>query len=157
MKKLQSLFAFLLISAVAFAGGPGDPKKESLKIGDKYPNAKQQLFAASGNESTTLDNLKRENGLLVIFSCNTCPFVVAWEDRYNKIHEVAKRNNVGMVLVNSNQAKRDGDDSRQAMHQHAKELGYTMPYLVDENSELANAFGAKTTPHVFLFDKNGKW
>jgi hypothetical protein len=57
-------------------------------------------------------------------------------------------------LINSNEAKRKGDDSIEEMMKHANEKGYSdIPYLVDENSKLANAFGAKTTPHVFLFDK----
>ena len=58
-------------------------------------------------------------------------------------------------MINSNEAKREGDDSMEAMREHANEKGYPdIPYLLDRNSELANAFGAKTTPHVFLFDSN---
>jgi hypothetical protein len=96
---------------------------------------------------------------LVIFSCNTCPFVVGngaktegWEGRYNGLAELAESLNIGMVLVNSNEAKRDGDDSFTEMKNHAKEAGYTMPYLVDEGSKLANACGARTTPHVYLYN-----
>ena len=59
-----------------------------------------------------------------------------------------------MALLNSNEAKRSGDDSMEAMKQHAKEKGYNTPYLLDENSAIANAMGARTTPHVYLFDKN---
>ena len=59
-----------------------------------------------------------------------------------------------MVLVNSNEAKREGDDSIQAMKAHAREAAYTMPYVVDEGSKLANACGARTTPHVYLFNSN---
>lgn len=61
-----------------------------------------------------------------------------------------------MVLVNSNEAKREKDDSFDAMKLRAEEKGYTMKYLVDTNSEVANAFGARTTPHVYLFDKDLK-
>ena len=57
-----------------------------------------------------------------------------------------------LVLVNSNEAKREGDDSLAAMKEHAKEAGYTMPYVVDEGSKLANACGARTTPHVYLYN-----
>ena len=58
-----------------------------------------------------------------------------------------------MVLINSNEAKRGDDDSQEAMKKRAKEKGYTMPYLVDKNSELADAFGARTTPHIFLLNE----
>lgn len=95
-----------------------------------------------------------KNGLALIFSCNTCPFVLKWEGRYNGLKELADKNGVGMVLLNSNYGNRDGVDSYEAMKKHAKKQGYTVPYLVDENSLLANAYGAQTTPHVFLFDKD---
>jgi hypothetical protein len=58
-----------------------------------------------------------------------------------------------MVLINSNEAKRGDDDSLDAMKKRAKEKGYSMPYVVDKNSELADAFLAKTTPHVFLLNQ----
>ena len=55
-------------------------------------------------------------------------------------------------MANSNYKKRDGDDSFEEMKKHAKKMNYRFPYLLDEKSELANAFGAKTTPHFFLFN-----
>lgn len=61
-----------------------------------------------------------------------------------------------MVLVNSNEAQRENEDSPEEMKKRAKEKNYKCNYVVDKNSELANAFGAKTTPHVFLFDKEMK-
>ena len=61
-----------------------------------------------------------------------------------------------MVLINSNEGKRADEDSFEAMQKHAKEMGYTMSYLLDKNSVLANAFGANRTPHVYLLDKDLK-
>ena len=61
-----------------------------------------------------------------------------------------------MVLINSNEGKRDKDDAFDAMVEHSKKLAYTMPYLLDRNSKVADAFGAKTTPHVFLFNADMK-
>lgn len=61
-----------------------------------------------------------------------------------------------MVIINSNEAKRDGDDSYKEMTAYAKKQGYTVPYLADDNSTVADQFGANHTPEVFLFDKNGK-
>ena len=96
----------------------------------------------------------KKNGLIVLFTSNTCPFVVKWEDRYKIAEELAKKNNLGFVYINSNYKKRDGDDSFEEMKKHAKKMNYRFPYLLDEKSELANAFGAKTTPHFFLFNSN---
>ena len=79
-----------------------------------------------------------------------------WEKTYNSVYKEAKEQGFGVVLVNANEAKRDGDDSFEKMEERAKAQGYQMPYLVDENSTLANALGAKTTPHVFVFNTENK-
>ncbi|KAB2813915.1 redoxin family protein [Phaeocystidibacter luteus] len=124
-----------------------------LEIGDVAPMADRMMENVDGT-SSSLESLKEENGLLVIFSCNTCPYVIAWEEEYPKLAELADDKNIGMVLVNSNKAKREGDDSMERMKAHYEEAGYTCPYVVDVNAELANAFGAQTTPHVYLFDSD---
>lgn len=126
-----------------------------LEIGDALPGSENMKCSTTG-KTIGLHDIAEENGLLVIFSCNTCPFVIAWEDRYPMVNKIADENKVGMVLLNSNYTKRDGDDSYEAMQAHAKKYSYQWPYLVDMESKLANAFGAQTTPHVFLFDKNMK-
>lgn len=126
---------------------------EPLAIGKKAPMQDVKMKDISG-EQWSLNDLKKENGLLVIYSCNTCPFVIAWEDRYPTIGEFCKANNIGMVLVNSNVAKRSDDDSFDNMKSHAIEKGYNTAYVVDENAALADAMGARTTPHVFLFNKD---
>ncbi len=61
-----------------------------------------------------------------------------------------------VILVNSNAAKHEGVDSMKEMKEHAKAQGYRMSYLMDANSTVANAFGAKTTPHLYVVDGNGK-
>jgi cytochrome oxidase Cu insertion factor (SCO1/SenC/PrrC family) len=129
----------------------------TLEIGQEVPLKTVPMKNTDGSK-VTLENLKDENGLIVVFSCNTCPFVVGnesfkgWQTQYNELYLKAKAQNIGFVLVNSNEAKRDKDDSYKAMVSHAKKNGYNMPYLMDERSALANACGAKTTPHVFLFN-----
>lgn len=145
-----SISILLLITAFV----PEDPKP-GLKISDAAPMAAENMDATDG-KVYNLNQLKGKNGLLVVFSCNTCPFVIAWEDRYNELDALCETNGIGMVLVNSNEARRSGDDSMDEMKKHGKELGYTMPYVVDLNSAMADAFGARTTPHIYLFDKNMK-
>jgi thioredoxin-related protein len=115
-----------------------------------------ELMMDVSDEKMSLKEVTSEQGLLVIFSCNTCPFVVMWEDRYAQLEEKCAETGLGMVYINSNQAKRDGDDSVEAMKAHAKKTDYSYPYLIDENSALANAFGAKTTPHIYLFNKDNE-
>lgn len=155
------IIAIMLPTMLLFQSSQVEKGGKDLKIGKKAPMASSSLEGSDGT-TYTLDNLKQENGVIVIFSCNTCPFVVGsesfegWEKQYNDIHEFAKKNKMGLVLVNSNEGKRGDVDSKEEMTKHAEAKEYSMPYVVDKNSELANAFGAKTTPHAFIFDKNKK-
>jgi len=151
-KKIYLMFAAAAaIITLVSSGG----KYVTLSIGSKAPKDDVKMEDISGTK-LSLSEIKKEKGLLVIFSCNTCPFVLAWEDRYPGLSDLCTKNNIGMVLVNSNEARRDGVDSKDEMKKHAEEKKYNCSYVVDENSVLANAFGARTTPHVFLFDKNLK-
>jgi len=156
MKKIISIASVLCLALVMYAFSNGEESYETLKIGQNAPMIDHEMEATDG-EVVNLESLSSANGLLVIFSCNTCPFVVAWEDRYPEIAELAAESEVGFALVNSNKAKREGEDSMDEMIEHASENGYgEVPYLVDTGSQVANAFGAKTTPHVFLFDSEMK-
>ncbi len=161
MKKILAFAAVAAVVAGVLAFTPF--KNDILEIGADAPKADLKMTDISGKEYSLLD-LKKKEGLLVIFSCKTCPFVVGnpgknsdgWQGRYNELHQIANRSGVGMVLVNSNEAFRDDVDSMESMKEQAKEQGYTMPYLIDENHVVADAFGALTTPHVYLFDKDMK-
>ncbi|MCH8555491.1 MAG: thioredoxin family protein [Schleiferiaceae bacterium] len=145
---LLSLAAGTLIAAAT-------QKSNDLQIGDAAPLANQELLNID-NTKHTLKSLAKDNGLLVIFSCNTCPYVIGWEDTYPELGTLTAENTIGMALINSNEAFRDGVDSQQKMIEHAQEANYNTPYLIDKKHKVADAFGAQTTPHVFLFDKNLK-
>jgi peroxiredoxin len=125
-----------------------------LEIGKAIPSADVKMMDVSGKEISLAD-AKGENGLLVMFSCNTCPYVKLSESRIKELSKVAKANKVGMVLINSNEAQRSDEDSFDAMKQYATAQGYDFNYVVDKNSKIADAFGATRTPHCFLFDKKG--
>ncbi len=126
---------------------------EFLKVGAAAPMTSKKLKDISGKD-LSVEDVKGDKGLLVMFSCNTCPYVIGWEDRYTELAKMCEENGIGMMTVNSNEAKRDNDDSFEAMKTHAKEKNYTFAYVVDDNSEMAKAYGATRTPDVFLFDKD---
>jgi thioredoxin-related protein len=126
-----------------------------LPIGAEMPKADVKMKDISGKE-VSLKEAKKKNGLLVMFSCNTCPYVIKNQQRTKAIGEYALKNDVGVILINSNEGQRSSDDSFEAMKEYAKGQGYNWYYVVDEKNSLADAFGANRTPENFLFDKNGK-
>lgn len=148
MKKFALLLTVLSASLVAFIPAVNP----ELEIGSSIPKADLKMMDVSGKE-VSLNDSKGENGLLVIFSCNTCPYVKLSESRIKEVAASAKKNKIGVIIVNSNEAQRAEEDSFDEMKKYAKAQGYDFSYVVDKNSELANAFGATRTPHCFLFDK----
>lgn len=159
MKRISQLAGVLFLgAAIAMMSFKGNGEEEGLPIGAKLPHIEKHMPGVDGSNNS-LGSYAKENGLIIVFSCNTCPFVVGsetfagWEVQYNDLAKAAEKANIGFILVNSNEAKRDGDDSMEEMKAHAKAEKYKMPYVLDMNHVLADAVGAKTTPHVYAFDK----
>lgn len=150
MKKLLfSLFGMVSLCLMSFT--TGDP----LSIGSLMPMADHKMKDVSGIEISMKDAMK-ENGVLVMFSCNTCPYVIKNQERTTSIANYATKNKLGVILLNSNEALRGDADSYEAMKDYAKEQQYKWNYVVDQNHAVADAFGANRTPECFLFDKNLK-
>ncbi|MDC1037453.1 thioredoxin family protein [Candidatus Marinimicrobia bacterium] len=126
-----------------------------LEIGSAMPLKDFQLADISG-KNITLANAKGDAGTLVIFSCNTCPWVIRWEDRYVTLANTYAPKGIGMIAVNSNAARFGREDSLEEMVEHAKNNGYNFPYAQDPGSKLATAFGATKTPHIYLFNADDK-
>lgn len=145
----------LLTTALAATGLFAFTVIEPLAIGADMPKAEVKMKDISGKE-ISLKEAKKKNGLLVMFSCNTCPYVIKNQERTKEVCAYAMKQGLGVVVVNSNEKLRGDDDSYDAMKSYAKEQGYNWHYVVDKNSELADAFGANRTPENFLFNAQGK-
>jgi len=145
----------LLFSALVGAGLLSFITISELPIGADMPKADVKMKDISGKEISLRDAIGK-NGLLVMFSCNTCPVVVNNQERTKEICKYALENKMGVILINSNEAQRDAEDSYEAMREYAKEQGYKWHYTVDQSSALADAFGARRTPENFLFNAAGK-
>ena len=128
---------------------------KELDLGSILPLGDIKMADISGKD-ISLNDAKGKNGLLVIFSCNTCPWVIYWEDRYVELAETYKDKGVGIVAINSNEKQFNTVDSMEKMQAHAKEQGYNFYYTMDNGSKLAHEFGATRTPHIYLFDKKDK-
>lgn len=150
MKKTQ-IFSIMSIAVAAMAFSVG----AVLPIGAEMPMSTVKMKDVSGKE-TSIKEAAKKNGVLVMFSCNTCPFVVKNEDRTVAIGSYALTKDVGVILLNSNEAQRTSDDSYGEMKQYAVDKKYNFPYVIDANSQIADAFGANRTPECFLFDKDLK-
>jgi len=103
-----------------------------------------------------LSDYEDKNAVAVIFSCNHCPYVQAWEDRMVQIQSEYAAKGVQFVAISANDTEKYPDDSFDKMKERAKQKGFNFPYLYDETQEIAKAYGAERTPEVFLFDQSGK-
>jgi peroxiredoxin len=144
---LSSLFLILMASSVVAQ------QQKELTIGSAAPMLDQQVQDISGR-TLTLNSVAKQNGLLVIFSCNTCPWVMRWEDRYPVVSQLARENNIGMIALNPNEAYRNRGDGMEDMIKHARKANYDFPYALDKDHKIADAFGATRTPHVYLFNSD---
>lgn len=103
----------------------------------------------------TLDDLADAEALVVVFTCNHCPYAKAAEDRLVALQsELGPR--VRFVAINPNDAERYPADSFDAMKTRAKEKSFNFPYLFDESQEVAKAYDAACTPDIFVFDRERK-
>jgi thioredoxin-related protein len=150
MKKIlfTALPASILLMALNIVSDP-------LPLGSPIPSPEVKMKDISG-KTVSLKDAKTDKGLLVMFSCNTCPYVIKNQGRTKEVCEYAAENGIGIAIINSNEANRNGADSYDAMKEYAKKQSYNWLYLVDEKSAIADAFGANRTPECFLFDSNGK-
>jgi len=155
MKKSLLSIAVLTVTAVTiWAFSPVEqPPVEELAIGAKAPLTDVEVEDVSG-EMLTLKEVAGENGLLVNFSCNTCPWVTRWEDRYNPIAKLAEEHGIGTIALNPNSAIRDRGEGMDDMKKRAKDSGYEFYYALDKDSRIAEAFGANRTPQIFLFNSD---
>jgi len=105
-----------------------------------------------GGDTVSLGSFHDKNGVAVVFSCNHCPYVLAWEDRLIALQRGFADEGIQFVLINSNDETKVPDDSFEKMKAHAAEKNYPFPYLRDKDQTVARAYFATRTPEVFLFD-----
>jgi peroxiredoxin len=100
----------------------------------------------------SLDEYADTPVLVLVQSCNHCPYVLAWEGRINDLQREFGDRGVRIVAINSNDAVAYPTDSFEAMVDHARDAGYVIDYLYDESQEIARALGAERTPEAFVYD-----
>ena len=154
MKKSLYFILATIVLSIAFYSFINAPAPVELPLNAAIPMADTKMKDVSG-KSVSLNDIKTNKGLLVIFSCNTCPYVHLSESRIKTYTDFCLQNNIGCALVNSNEAERNEDDSFDEMVKYYAAQNLKCVYCVDEKSALANAFGAGRTPQCFLFNNKG--
>jgi peroxiredoxin len=154
MRRMGAAWWMLGLLAAATAAWAQDAPK-ALALGAVAPMADVKLAGVDGT-SVSIADVSGPKGTLVIFTCNACPWVKAWESRIAELGNAYSKLGVGVIAINSNDPAVQTEDDFPVMQARAKERGMTFPYVVDATSDLARAFGATRTPEAFLFDRKGK-
>jgi len=146
-----SLLALALSFGTLFA-----PVPQGLKVGDKAPDFK--LKNIDDKEVSLYTDYAQSKGVVLVFSCNHCPYVVKYEDRIQALHKKFEGQGYPVLAINSNDPATYPEDSFDNMKKRAKDKGFTFRYLFDETQATAKAYGAEKTPHVYLLSNNsGNW
>lgn len=156
MKKFKILGAVVLVFLVAAAftmgteTGKAPHDANGYSVGDAVTD-----FSLKNIDGTmvSLADFSKAKGFLVIFTCNTCPYAQAYEDRIIALDAKYKSKGVPVIAINPNNPDAKPGDSFAKMQERAKSKGFTFPYLLDEGQKVYPQFGATRTPHVFLLEK----
>jgi peroxiredoxin len=142
MKKYICLMAAVLINISVFAAG--------YKVGDV---ARDFSLKNIDGKMLSMKDMKNAKGIILVFTCNHCPFAKAYEQRIIELDKKYAPKNYPVVAVNPNDADMVPEDSYDNMIKNAADKGFTFPYLYDQSQEIATAYGATRTPHVFVLQK----
>jgi peroxiredoxin len=122
----------------------------SVAVGERAPG-----FSLPDTEGA-VHALEGAGPAVVVFTCNHCPYALAWQDRIADAARDYAGRGVRFLAINSNDAERYPRDSYEAMQKRVREEDWPLPYLYDETQEVAREYGAKVTPDVFVVDAEGK-
>lgn len=146
IKTFVAAVAFIVISAFTNSS-------TGYKIGDVATDF--NLKNIDGN-MVSLSNYKEAKGFIVIFTCNTCPYAVAYEDRIEGLNKKYASQGYPVIAIMPNNPEVKPGDNMEAMKARAKAKGFTFPYLMDEGQKIYPQYGATKTPHVYVLQKTSK-
>lgn len=101
----------------------------------------------------SLSDFEEAKGFIIVFTCNTCPYAVAYEDRIEALNKKYASKGYPVVAIMPNNIEIKPGDSLEAMKQRSKEKGFTFPYLIDREQSIFPQYGATKTPHVYILEK----
>jgi peroxiredoxin len=157
MKKKTTFYSIALIAVLTLGlvGFTADSRAElaGYQIGDMATD-----FSLPGidGKNVSLKDFPDAKGFLVIFTCNSCPYAVAYEDRIIALDKKYKEMGYPVIAINPNNPDIKPADNFEAMKVRASEKGFTFPYLLDEGQKVYPQYGASRTPHVYLLQKTNQ-
>lgn len=156
MKNTKALFILgvLMIITLGIVGftAPGDSDDYGYGIGDEAANI--NLLNVDGN-MVSYDDYPEAEGFIVIFTCNTCPYAVASEERIIALDAEFRDKGYPVIAINPNNPELQPADTYELMQKKAKDKGFPFPYLYDESNTVHALYGATKTPHAYLLKKEG--
>lgn len=147
---MQILKAFLISSLLLFS--LTGERVDGLEVGDKAVDF--NLKNIDGN-MVSLNSQKNVKGYILVFTCNTCPYSVLYEDRIIELHNMYADKGYPVMAIQPNDTQKSPGDSFDKMRQRAEEKGFPFPYLIDETQETTKTYGATNTPQVYVLNKEG--
>jgi len=155
----RKYFIFYLVAIVSFVGislnaiNVDANNSEGYEIGSVATDF--SLKNVDGNMVSMAD-YDDAKGFIVIFTCNHCPYAQMYEQRIIDLHNKYAAKGYPVIAINPNDPVRQPEDSFEKMVERAEEKGYPFPYIFDNTQEVATAYGATRTPHVYLLNKESK-
>jgi len=143
--------ATLLATLVSISAAEAGKYNPTLNIGDAAPTWKD-LPGVDGKRHSLAD-LAESDAVVLVFTCNSCPYAVDYEARFIALTKEFESRKVSVIAVNVNKIP---EDSFEAMKKRAKSQGFNFPYLYDETQQIAKDYGATYTPEVFVLDRQRK-
>lgn len=141
----------LLLPALAILLASFTTAPSGYNVGDKAIDFKLKNI---DEKMVSLTDFNDAKGFVVVFTCNHCPFAVKYEDRIIALDAKYSKLGYPVIAINPNDAVQYPEDDFASMQTRAKEKGFTFPYLLDETQEIAQAYGATRTPHIFILQKS---
>lgn len=149
MKTIKTLLVLAVFAvATAFTAGPD----KGYKVGD---NAADFKLENVDGKMVSMSDYKDAKGFIIVFTCNTCPYSVANEDRIIALDKKYKSKGYPVIAINPNDPAAQPGDSMDKMKQRAKDKGFTFPYLLDAGQKVYPEYGATRTPHIYILEKKG--
>ncbi len=146
----RTLFIPVLLLLLAANASFAIDLPDGVSVGDKAPDF---IVKNIDGRNVGLSSFQEVEGVILIFTCNHCPYSKAYEDRIIAMHKQWAPKGWPVLAVNPNDPDREPEDSFEKMQERAKEKEFPFPYAMDETQNVAKAYGARRTPHVFLLKK----